>query len=182
MCAPATFHVTSAVVYVISRVFRLNFTSHCSTPHHIKRFHITHHSITSHQNSHITPPFTSHHSTPRHSTSHCHCTTFHITLFHTTCSTPHLAGILVMCHNTSHFGPPYSTSDVTLHRSLPPTTISHCHISKDNIFHVTQPVHISTIPTAHHTYIEHHSTFPHHTMSHIALHHHILILNHTTTS
>ena len=40
--------------------------------------------------------------------------------------------------NTSRLRPPYSTSGIALHRSLHPTTISHHHISKHNIFHITQ--------------------------------------------
>ena len=66
---------------------------------------------------------------------------------------------------------------LTSHHSLPPTTISHHHISKHNIFHITQPQSTSrhstptTIP--HHSHLQHHSTF--HTTPYSTLHY-------TTTS
>ena len=138
------------------------FTSHYSTPHHIKRFHITHHSITSHQKIlhrttfHITP----FHTTPFHVTPPLHNIPHHITtyrMFHATSLTE------TFNVATSHLGPPYSTSDITLHQSLPPTTISHHHISKHNIFDITQPQstshHSRSTNIPHHTHIQHHSTF-----------------------
>ena len=51
---------------------------------------------------------------------------------------------------TSHLGPPYSTSDITLHRSLPPTPISHHHISAIPTDHTTPTLNITAHFTPHH--------------------------------
>ena len=153
VCSGQIPHHKCCSIYVICRVqiafhttrlhIALNvFSSPIIPSHNSKRFYFT-------------PTFTSHHSTPHHSTSHHHCTTFHITLLHTTCSTPHLGHLMLQ---QSHLGPPYSTSDITLHRSLPHTTISHYHISK-HMFHITQPQSPSRTTIPHHTHIQHHSTF-----------------------
>ena len=142
----------------------MHFTSHYSTPHHIKRFHITHHSITSHQydfTSHhishhttfyVTPHFTSHHIS--------HHTTFHVTPFHITPplhNIPHhITTYQCFCHATSRRQLMFATHLTSDHHILHlrsrytavclGTTISHHHISK-HMFHITKPQSTShTIP------------------------------------
>ena len=126
----------------------MHFTSHYSTPHHIKRFHITHHSMpkdfTSHHLSCHTIP---HHTTiAQHSTSH-----YYIPMSHATSRT--------LCWNTSHLGPPYFQYLRSHYTAVClGTTISRHHISK-HMFHIHISHHpiYTTIP--HHTHIQHHSIF-----------------------
>ena len=194
-------HSASQVLECLFNVgFKLHFTSHYSTPHHIKHFHITH-SITPHQKIlyHATFHITPFHNTPFHITPPLHNIPHHITTYHmyhttshrhlmshlasdhhilhltyytavclpppldtttsqsTTYSTyshsPHLAPFHIHNYSTPR---PHSTSEhishntifhITLHRSLHPTTISHHHILKHNIFHTTPTFNI----TAHFT-------------------------------
>ena len=168
VCVPATFHITGAVVFMWLVGFKLHITSHYSTPHHIKRFHI----IPSHHTKrfYFTPPSTSHHSTsPLHNIPH-HVTTYH--MFHAT-SHRHLMSqhvsprttIFYIWHRITNTAvclpPPFHT---TTSRS---TTYSTSHSHSPHL----APFHIHNYTTPHpHSASQHIS---HHTIFHITLHHHI---------
>ena len=113
------------------------------------------------------------------STSHHHCTTFHITLLHT--SAPFLTSVLQhISPRTTIF---YIWDHITLQSAwaTPFHTISWStsSTSHSRSLHLT-PFHIHNYSTPHpHSTSQHIS---HHNMFHIALHHHVLILHHTTTS
>ena len=127
VCSGHIPHHKCCSVYVLRRVQFAFHTTQFS--HHIKHFHITHHSITSHQKilHHTTFHVTPFHTTPFHITPPLHNIPHHITtyrMFHAT-SLRHL-----MSQRIS----PRTTIFYIWHHSLPPTTISHHHISKHNIF------------------------------------------------
>ena len=147
----------------------MHFTSHYSTPHHIKCFHITHHFITSrqtilhHTNFHVT-----FHTTPPLHIPH-HITTYHT--FHATSQTFDIATRLTsdhILHLTPHYTvvcppPPFHATT-----SLSTTySTSHSTIPHPQLFHTT-PIHITARFTPHH--------IPHRITPHI------LILHHSTTS
>ena len=150
VCSGHIPHHKCCSVYVISRV---QIAFHITVQLHTTLNVFISHIIPSHHTKYlfyITPPFTSHHSTPHHSTSHRHCTTFHITLFqsyhmfHAT-SRRHLMSVttrLASDHHILHL--------TTLHRSLPPTTISHHHISTIRTHHTTPTLNITAHFTPHH--------------------------------
>ena len=137
-------------IYVISRV---QIAFHITTTRlHTTLNVFTSHIIPSHRTKRfcITPTFTSHHST------HHHCT-FHITLLR---STPHPGHLMSQ--------PLYSTSDITLHCSLPPTF--HTTTSRSTTYstvHISHHTHITARFTPHH--------IPHHITPHLDFtsHHHI---------
>ena len=98
----------------------------------------------------------------------------------------HISQTVNVC-NTSHLGPPYSTSEVTLHCSLP----RHHHFTpphlKAHVPHHKATVHVSHHSTSttilHHTHIQHHSIL--HTTTYSTSHYTTtsrLNLHHTTTS
>ena len=141
VCSGHIPHHKCCSVYVISRVQIVFYT----TPHHIKRFHTTRHSIKSHQKilHHTTFHVAPFHITPPLHVSH--------SVLHTTCSTPHLADI--ECRNTWRLGLPHSTSDITLHRYFTPphlkatVHISHHSTSRSILHHTHVTFNISTFHT-----------------------------------
>ena len=95
-----------------------------------------------------------------HSTSHHHCTTFHITLLHTNVPR-HISQTVNVATRLA--------SDHQFYIWEHYTAISHHHISKYNIFHITATVRIAPFDIHNYStpYIKHRSIL------HIALHHHI---------
>ena len=154
MCVPATFHITSAVVFMYAIRVQIAF--------HITLLNTTLNVFTS--------PFTSHHSTPQH-----HCTTFQIALLHTACSMPHLM--------SQHITSDHHILYPTLHRSLPPTAISHHCISKHNIPHHTVHIHNYTTPHPHSAsaYFTPHRVPHYTTTSDITTHCSVFHIRHHTT-
>ena len=161
----------------------MHFTSHYSTPHHIKRFNITHHSITSHQKI-------------------LHHTIFHVTPFHTI---PHHTTIAQ--HSTSHYYIPHVPHHISQTFDVATRLTSDHHIlhlaSHYTAVCLPPPVHTTTSPSTTYFTPRRHSPhlapfhthnystphphsasqhISHHILFHITLHHHILILYHTTTS
>ena len=130
-------------VYVISRV---RITFHITlTPHHIKRFHITH-SVTSHQKilHHTTFHVTPFHTTPFHITPPLHNIPHHITTYQCFCHATSRRQLMFATHLTSDHHILHLRSRYTA--VCLGTTISHHHISK-HMFHITKPQSTShTIP------------------------------------
>ena len=136
VCVPVTFHITSRVQIAFHITLLL-------TPRYIKRFHITHHSITSHQ-FFFTPHHILRYTIPFHMTPPLHNISHRITTYHTFHATSRRH--LMLQHISPRTTIFYIWDHITLQSaSAPPfhttTTRSTCCTSHSHSQHFT-PFHI----------------------------------------